>query len=64
MLCIALLNFPESVFLSAILLSSKRMKLKLYYPSHFFIGLFEFLRGSKKITPLKKVLEENQNANG
>ena len=36
------------------------MKLNLYYPSHSFICIFEFLQGSKKMTLLKKVVEENQ----
>ena len=60
MLLVALLNFPETIFLSATLLSSKRMKLNLYYPSHSFICIFEFLQGSKKMTLLKKVVEGNQ----
>ena len=60
MLFVALLNFPETEFLSATLLSSKRMKLNLHYPSHSFICIFEFLQGSKKMTPLKKVVEGNQ----
>ena len=60
MFFVALLNFPETIFLSATLLSSKRMKLNLYYPSHSFICIFEFLQGSKKMTLLKKVVEGNQ----
>ena len=60
MLLVALLNFPETIFLSATLLSSKRMKLNFYYPSHSFICIFEFLQGSKKMTLLRKVVEENQ----
>ena len=60
MLSVALLNFPETIFLSTTLLSSKRMKLNLYYPSHSFICIFEFLKGSKKRALLKKIVERNQ----
>ena len=60
MLLVALLNIPETIFLSATLLSSKRMKLNFYYPSRSSISIFEFLQGSKKITLLKKVVEGNQ----
>ena len=60
MLLVALLNFPETEFLSATLLSSKRMKLNLYYPFHSLICIFEFLQGSKKMTLSKKVVEESQ----
>ena len=60
MLLIALLNIPETIFLSATLLSSKRMKLNFYYPSRSFISIFEFLQGSKKVTLLKKIVEGNQ----
>ena len=60
MLYAALLNFPETIFLSAILLSSKRVKLNLHYLTHSLIQIFEFLQGSKKMTLLKKVVERNQ----
>ena len=57
MLFVVLLNFSEKAFLNTILLSLKRRKLNLYYPSP---NVFKFLQGSKKISLLKKVMEGNQ----
>ena len=57
MLFVVLLNFSEKAFLNTILLSLKRRKLNLFYPSP---NCFKFLQGSKKISLLKKVMEGNQ----
>ena len=62
MLFVTPLNFPETIFLTfeRIMLSSKRKKWNLYYLSHSFIWIFEFLQGCKEMTLLEKIVEENQ----
>ena len=60
MFFVALLNFPKTISLNGTLLSSKRMKLNLYHPSHSLTCILEFLQGSKKMTLLEKVVKWNQ----